>query len=336
MPCAIVRTAEAPVPEGWARLTIPEISIGERIQPLENGDVVALHPSGRVDTQFRGASQHNSLFVTEQCNSYCVMCSQPPRRVDDIEHLLTINSRTVRLLPPSVGHLGITGGEPTLLGGRLADLLRLCRSVLPTTQVDVLSNGRRLSDWELAARIGGASDERILFTIPLYADNALRHDYVVQAGGAFDETIRGFYNLANAGVRSEVRVVLHRESVSRLPELARFVQKNLPFVEHVAFMGLEMTGLARAHERLLWIEPPEYMPVLAEAVQYLTDLGMPSSIYNVTKCLAPESLWSHLRPSISDWKRVFLPACDACRERPTCGGLFGTSSRLSASIRPLP
>jgi His-Xaa-Ser system radical SAM maturase HxsC len=334
-PVAVVRTSGTPVPPNWAALELPQIVLDGTIQPLATGDVVALHPSGRVDTLFRGGSQHNSLFVTEQCNSYCLMCSQPPRRVDDLEYFLTLNARTVRLMPAGVELLGITGGEPTLLGSRLADLLRLCRCALPTAQIDVLSNGRRLADWDLASCIGDVCDDRVLFTIPLYADNSLRHDYVVQAEGAFNETIRGFYNLANTGARSEVRVVLHRESVQRLPQLARFIQKNLPFVEQVAFMGLEMTGLARAHEDLLWIEPPEYMPALEEAVLYLSDVGMSASLYNIPRCLAPASLWPYLRLSISDWKREYLPTCGLCSERQACGGLFGTSSRLSAFIYPL-
>jgi His-Xaa-Ser system radical SAM maturase HxsC len=238
-------------------------------------------------------------------------------------------------MPQQLQYLGITGGEPTLLGTRLADLLRLCRQILPQTQLAVLSNGRRLADSALATAIGAAADERMLFTIPLYADNELRHDYIVQAAGAFNDTMLGFYNLAAVGVRSEVRVVLHRESIDRLPQLARFIQRNLPFVEQVAFMGLEMTGLARAHEDLLWIEPPDYMPRLAEAVNHLASLGTRVSIYNLPRCLVTEPLWPYLRQSISDWKREYLPVCAGCAERSECGGLFGTSSRLSCLLHAL-
>jgi His-Xaa-Ser system radical SAM maturase HxsC len=333
-PIAAVSTAAATLPMQWTNEPLPQICVSE-IQPLANGDVIAIHPSGRVDTLFRTNSEHNALFVTEQCNSYCLMCSQPPRRIDDLEYLLTLNVRAVRLMSSSMKVLGITGGEPTLLGLRLAELLRVCREALPETQLDVLSNGRRLSDLVLATRIAEAADERMLFTIPLYADNGPRHDYIVQAQGAFAETVAGLYNLARGGVRSEVRVVLHRESVARLPQLARFIQKNLPFVEQVAFMGMEMTGLARAHEATLWIEPPEYMPYLEEAVMYLADLGVASSLYNLPRCLTPTTLWPYLRHSISDWKREYVRACETCSERAACGGVFGTSSRLSAFLRPL-
>jgi His-Xaa-Ser system radical SAM maturase HxsC len=333
-PRAVVRTRVGTAPSSWSELNLPTVIVEDSIQPLSNGDVISLTTSGRVDTMFRGGSDHNSLFVTEQCNSYCLMCSQPPRRVDDLEHFLTLNARAVGLMPKDVRYLGITGGEPTLLGTRLADLVKLCRSALPDTYLTILSNGRRFADGSLANAIAATADDHVLFTIPLYADNELRHDYIVQASGAFNETVMGFYNLAALGVRSEVRVVLHRESVDRLPQLARFIQNNLPFVEQVAFMGLEMTGLARANEDLLWIEPPEYMPGLFEAIDHLSSFGIRASIYNLPRCVVPKSLWPFLRLSISDWKREYLPACSGCSERNHCGGLFGTSSRLSLSLRP--
>lgn len=333
-PAAVIHCVGASIPQEWCRDDLPRVCV-QQFQPISTGDILAIHPSGRVDTLFRADSLDNALFVTEQCNSHCLMCSQPPRSVDDLEHFLTQNVRAVRLMPPSTRILGITGGEPTLLGERLADLLAVCRASLPSAQIDILSNGRLLADRVLAARIGGVADDRMLFTIPLYADNSPRHDYIVQSRGAFVETIAGFYNLAEAGVRCEVRVVLHKASFERLPQIARFVQKNLPFVDQVAFMGLEMTGLARANEERLWIEPSDYMPLLEEAVDYLTDLGIPSSIYNLPRCLTPASLWPYLRFSISDWKREYVDACALCSERENCGGVFGTSSRLSAQIRPL-
>jgi len=30
-------------------------------------------------------SNDNTLFVTEQCNNRCIMCCQPPKRVNDID-----------------------------------------------------------------------------------------------------------------------------------------------------------------------------------------------------------------------------------------------------------
>ena len=78
--------------------------------------------------------------------------------------------------------------------------------------------------------------------IPLILDLDEEHDFVVQASGAFDETIAGLYNLAAAGVPIELRMVIHGATYRRLPQFAEFVVRHLPFVDHVALMGLEMYG----------------------------------------------------------------------------------------------
>ena len=44
----------------------------------------------------------------------------------------------------------------------------------------------------------------IMVGIPLYSDLSTHHDYVVQADGAFDETIRGILNLKRAKARVEI------------------------------------------------------------------------------------------------------------------------------------
>lgn len=331
-PWALVGSSRS-IQAAGSQPALPQIYGVPEIQPLDDGDVIALQPSGRVDTLFRASSGSNSLFVTEQCNSHCLMCSQPPRSVDDIDRFYAQNARAIRLLPDSLGVLGITGGEPTLLGKKLASMLELLRECLPATQIEILSNARLLAHDSFATSIAQASSERVLFSVPLYSDSAPRHDYVVQASGAFAETIDGLFNLASKGVRVEVRVVLHRQTAPRLPGIARFVQMNLPFVEHVAFMGLEVTGLARANLDSLWCEPAEYMELLEDAVYHLSDLGRRTSVYNLPRCLVAPQLWGFLRDSISDWKKEFLPACDACSQRSECGGVFGTSSRLSALIR---
>lgn len=98
---------------------------------------------------------------------------------------------------------------------------------------------------------------------------------------------------ANTGVLSlkrlkqkvEIRVVLHRQTIGRLPQLAEFLVRNLLFVDHVALMGLEMTGFTRANLDLLWIDPYEYKDVLSEAVATLMTYGVSVSVYNHPLCV---------------------------------------------------
>ena len=55
---------------------------------------------------------------------------------------------------PTTEQFIITGGEPTLYGDGLIELLRLCTTLIPRAGVHVLSNGRRFSDPAFAAVLG--------------------------------------------------------------------------------------------------------------------------------------------------------------------------------------
>jgi His-Xaa-Ser system radical SAM maturase HxsC len=302
---------------------------------LQDGDVVALDPSGQVRTLFRKGSRSNFLFTTDRCNSYCLMCSQPPRIVND-EWRVAELLRLIELLDTDITELGITGGEPTLLKDDLIALLVKCRDALPTTAVHVLSNGRLFYYGRLAKRVADVQHPNLMFGIPVYSDLDWNHDYVVQARGAFAQTMTGLQNLGRFGVPVEIRVVLHRLTITRLEALAEFVYRNLTFASHVAFMGLETIGLAVPNLGTLWVDPWEYRAELERATLYLAERGMKVSIYNHQLCTVPTSIWPFCRQSISDWKNEFLPVCDQCVVKAQCGGFFTSSlqRRTSAHINP--
>lgn len=305
------------------------------VDHLKDGYIIAIEPaSGFVRVLYRQDSPHNVIFTTDRCNSKCLMCSQPPKDVDD-RHLVDHHLRMIELIsePPLV--LGITGGEPTLLGEDLVRILVALKKKFPTTYVHMLTNGRLYKYAEFVQHLAAVQHPAFTSAIPLYADVAGIHDYIVQASGAFDETVQGLYNAAEAALSVEIRVVLHRQSIPRLPQLAEYVYRNFPFVRHVALMGLEHTGFVTANWEDLWIDPVEYQPVLARAVEILHRRGMHTSIYNLPLCLLDKSLWSFARKSISDFKNIYLDPCDTCSVKPHCSGLFlSQQHRHSAHIRP--
>jgi MoaA/NifB/PqqE/SkfB family radical SAM enzyme len=114
----------------------------------------------------------------------------------------------------------------------------------------------------------------------IYSDISAIHDYVVQSDGAFDETIRGILNLKRFKQKVEIRIVVHRQTYDRLPQVAEFLARNLTFVDHVAIMGLEITGFTHANLDSLWIDPLDYQQELYRAVTFLADSRMHVSIYN--------------------------------------------------------
>ena len=223
-----------------------------------------------------------------------------------------------------------------MFGDGFIALLRHIKNWLPSTHLHVLSNGRAFADREFAEKYAAVEHRNLTVGIPVYSDDPSRHDYVVQAKGAFDETVRGILNLKELGQKVEIRVVLHKQTCDGLPQLAEFIARNLLFVDHVALMGLEMTGFTRANLDALWIDPIEYKDNLSAAVSLLTDYGIPTSIYNHPLCLVNRDVEPWYVHSISDWKNEFAVECAACTRKHECGGFFssGITHGYSKSITP--
>jgi His-Xaa-Ser system radical SAM maturase HxsC len=222
-----------------------------RFDYLSDGDVIALDPrSRRFRVLYRRESKNNTFLVTERCNHYCLMCSQPPRKVDD-GWIVDEISGCLDLIDPATASIGFTGGEPLLERHRFLALLLKMRNQLPDTAVHVLTNGRAFADDSVATAWAEIRHPDLWAGIPIYAAVDHIHDYVVQARGAFDETVLGILRLKDKGQRVEVRVVLHAIIAPRLKQTCEWFARNLSFVDHIALMGLENTGFALANQELL-------------------------------------------------------------------------------------
>ena len=315
----------------------PVIGLPAMLEHLEAGDVISLSNAGQdIRVMWRRESLQNSILLTERCNHYCLMCSQPPKEVND-DRLMDNAFELVRLLPRTTASILFTGGEPTLYGDRLVELLKLTRNLLPFAGVHVLSNGRRFADPEFSAAWASIANPNLMVGIPIYGAEASLHDYVVQAERAFDETLQGLLQLGGFHQRIEIRVVLHKQTAPHLTEIAEFIARNLPFVEQVALMGLEMTGFARANIDELWIDPIEYKDELAEAVALLDRRRVRTMIYNTPLCLIDRELWPFAVKSISDWKNEWHPECESCSVHQQCGGFFHSAKyRVSDHIKAIP
>lgn len=303
---------------------------------LEADDIVVINPEkSSIKVIFRKNSPFNSILVTENCNNFCLMCSQPPRNIND-RYLVNEILSMIPLISPSAAEIGITGGEPTLLGNELITMFKRFKSYLPNTSIHVLTNGRNFIDTQLVKGIAEVEHPDLMFGIPLYSDIPSIHDYVVQANNAYNETLKGIINLKSVNQKVEIRVVLHKQTYQRLPQLADFITRNLLFVDHVALMGLEMIGFTKANLDSLWIDPVDYQQELVQAVQILDRFGMNVSIYNHQLCLLDKSLWRFAKKSISDWKNEYMPECNGCSIKEKCDGFFSSAHfKYSSHIKAI-
>jgi His-Xaa-Ser system radical SAM maturase HxsC len=302
------------------------ILVVDDFEHIIEGSVISINSAGKLRIAFNPHSSNNALFVTDACNNYCIMCPQPPKpvvREDATEHLTEIVSLIRSEDAPEV--LGITGGEPTIIKYGLIDIVSQVSRKFPNTIIQMLSNGRLFSYQDFTRTIGQVTDNMFV-CIPLFGATSDMHDYIVQSKGAFDQTIAGLYECKRNGIDLELRVVLHKHTIEELDLMVEFIHRNLPFVGHVALMGMENMGFAKMNYSELWIDPFEYKEPLKRAVKQLTQFGMTVSVFNLPFCIVDESIWDHCKQSISDFKTTYDDKCNTCSKKGECAGFFSSTN----------
>lgn len=303
-----------------------------QVKDLNNfheGDVVVINKQGEMVFLYEIQSKHNAIMATERCNHRCIMCPQPPilQEVDKTD----FNLKLISLFDKGTQEIGITGGEPTLIGDKLFVLVKHIQKELPKTGISILSNGVKFSDKEYAMKLALCKHADLQIDIPLFSDIAEEHNRIVGAN-TFYKTIQGLYNLALFHQRIGLRIVIHKQTYKRLPQLAEYIYRNFPFVLQVAFMQMETTGLADENLNDLWIDPHDYNDQLREAVLLLSERGITPYIYNAQLCVLPEDIRSFAQQSISDWKDIYLPECEDCSLKGQCAGFFASNKEHHSSF----
>lgn len=326
-------TSEKPIKKKYKYPLVFGVDL-QSLSELKDDDIVLIEPSGQINVLWDSNSIHNSILATEQCNENCVMCPQPKRK--DPDDLFELNIKLIKLLnPEKTKHIGITGGEPTVIGDKLFDLIENCKRHCKNASITLLTNGIKFKELEYTRKLS-LNHHDLVICIPLYADNDTEHDAIVGRKGSFYETVKGIQNLALFQQKIEIRTVIHKLNYKRLLQLSEFIYHNFPFAIHIALMGMETIGLAKKNVDMLWIDPVEYMPQLKSATNYLNRRAMNVSIYNLPLCVLPKELWRFSKHSISTWKRIYFPACVECDYCEQCGGLFATSGEIQSKfIHPL-
>lgn len=303
------------------------------LDSLQDGDLVLLTPDGTVNVIWERHSIQNALLLTEVCDCRCLMCPQPPQ-IHDTSHVHLSMQILNRLRPEEVSVICLTGGEPTLKREAFLPALKKIAQKFPNASLSILTNAKNLADFDYAKQCVLAAPQDTLFCVSLHADNDHDHDTIVGVPGSFQKTVQGIINLAKLRARIELRFVVNRINVSRMVSFSEFVFRNFPFVVHVAFMAMEIRGLAEQNMEAIWIDPADYGETITKAATQLRWTGMPVSIYNMPLCLLPQAGQPFARRSISAWKNDFLPDCDDCFMKPECAGIFTSSVRQSERIRP--
>lgn len=305
----------------------------ESAEAFQEGDVTAVGESmSYAHVLIRETDQHHTVFLTNRCNSNCVMCSQPPTPQDD-SWLVGEACRLAEHMRASPPLLGFSGGEPLLLGDQLRAVLDTFIYRHPRTDFEILSNGRLLADKSFADQLLGGLSKQMTWMVPLYGHADFLHDFVVQSHGAFEETLAGLLHLHAWRQAIQLRTVLIRPVLEVLPAFCEFIGKNLPFVREVALMACEPIGFALANRELSDIDLRDWRDELAASIKALERAQVNVILMNAPLCALSPELWKYAHKSISDWKRAFEPECVACSVKADCSGLFSWYAKREQAMK---
>lgn len=285
--------------------------------------------------KFIKGSNNNIIYVTSCCTNRCVMCCQPPLEDDDSSCHYTRNLILIDTADPETDYVCITGGEPTLSGELLFEYMHRIWNKMPNSTVHLLTNGRSFANASYTERFTKEANGKLVVGIPLHSDNYADHDAIAGAKGSFYETLKGLHNLGILGFEIELRVIILRQNYKRLDKIAEFITRNLPFVAQVSFMGLEVIGYAERNYSKVWVDSDSFTINLVKAISILDNSHIQTRIFNVPHCLLPTALWPFACKSISEWKKTNLRICNKCSVKNKCCGLFSTSKKYSANLRPI-
>jgi len=292
----------------------------------EEGQIISISKSGHIRTLFKPSSHNNVLFITETCNNYCIMCPQPPKVTsndDNIQRLKKIISAMDPLIQPET--MGVTGGEPTMIGIHLIEILDFFQRKFPHTKLEMLTNGKLLSNPTFTKELADKISKNSLICIPLYSSIDYIHDYIVQSQGAFYQTLNGIFECHKNNLNIEIRIVLNKINISHLSLLASFITRNLMFVSHVAIMAMEFTGFAKLNFNDLVIDIADYSNEINSAVKTLHENGIFVSLYNIPLCITQNDIHPFCRQSISDFKNIYYSVCQQCSKLDECSGFFSSN-----------
>src|SRR5690606_32047819 len=100
------------------------------------------------------------------------------------------------------------------------------------------------------------------------------------------------------------------------------VTRLVPFAAPWAIMQLERIGYAANRWNELFFDSSEDFNPIACAIDIARLCDIPVLLYNFPLCTVPPAYRALAPATISEWKNKFLPVCEGCSIRQSCGGFF--------------
>lgn len=308
-----------------------------RLSRCHNYDVFELFDDGCLMRVCDVESEENVFFITNACNSNCIMCpsSEKSRRSAyraDIPILIQI----AKHMPTNLRHITVTGGEPFLIGKELFALLHFCKEKFDTTEFQILTNGRIFALKEYCELVERYQPAQTTFGIPVHAANPELHDMITQTKGSFIQTLTGIKNLLKIKAKIQLRIVVSQMNYQNIFQLAQLIIQEFPEIYQVCFIAMEMTGSAWVNRKKTWIEYGQSFQYLEQAIDVLMSVGIDVALFNYPLCMVKKQYRTLCAKSISPDKVKFDNKCSICALKDACSGIFAGTIKLEKEyLKPI-
>jgi His-Xaa-Ser system radical SAM maturase HxsC len=274
-----------------------------------------------------------SLYPTMVCSHSCIICPNPHQNQAD-RLSLEIMKRIV-VDAGYLSHVTISGGEPTLIGEELVQIIEFIIEQNPGVFIQVLSHGGAFASQSYTNDFRAFVDN-VLWEIPFHSSNILTFERITGKRGSFHRTLDAIDSLIAIGAQIHLRVVINKLNFLELEELSKFFIDRLPGVKATTFIAMEYSGECQQNFSTVWAPYKSLGPTLQRTIPLLLLGGVETYLFNFPLCTIPENLWSLAKDSISQHKKIYFTSCRKCVAHTECGGFFRTNSEvLSDEILPI-
>lgn len=304
---------------------------------MNDYDVCELWEDGIINVYFENNSIENSFFVTGQCNSNCIMCPTPEgmrRRAykANVENLIEI----ARHIPSDTAHLTITGGEPFMAREPIFSFLSFLKEKFEETEFLILTNGRVFAIDKYVQALKESIPNNTILGIPIHGSNAAIHDQITRVEHSWQQTLVGIKNLLLNDIRIELRIVISKLNVADFDDLAELIIAEIPGIEYISVIAMEMTGNAFVNRNQVWIPYRESFRMIEKGINKLIRSAIDVRLYNYPLCTVSREYWTLCEKSISSEKIRYDEKCDNCKVKNSCGGVFaGTYKMVKEELEPV-
>lgn len=262
-----------------------------------------------------------TIAAWNKCNNNCLMCTNPPgyKKEKDYDYGKLIDR--YKNLDPEEREIYLTGGEP-VLHPHFFDFLDFLRKKCPESKITIVTNGRLFSYSEFARKC--LSRGNISFQIAVHGPNARLHDKITGAKGSFEQTISGIRNLLKLKPEEseiELRVIIHRLTVSHLKDIHYFLVRSFPGANRIVFIFMEMEGMAGVNIRRVGTKYKQALPYLRELFRDFKNSPTEIRLYHFPLCVLPSEFWPYAWRTLPAEEIVFLPFCNKCQYKDYCLGI---------------